>query len=210
AGQRANVEAARNAGVNLAFFSGNEMFWKTRWENDAAGTPFRTLVCYKETAADAKIDPTATWTGTWRDPRFSPPADGGRPENAVSGPFFMVNGPRNDAITVLEREGKLRFWRNTTIATLAPGQTATLPTDVRVLQASVNLFADMGAQQRSLRAGLVQASASADALAPTSTIATPVNGATVQSGTPVTITGTASDDGGGLVAGVEISVDGGT
>ena len=22
------------------------------------------------------------WTGTWRDPRFSPPADGGRPENA--------------------------------------------------------------------------------------------------------------------------------
>ena len=32
AGQRANVEAAREAGVNLAFFSGNEIFWKTRWE----------------------------------------------------------------------------------------------------------------------------------------------------------------------------------
>ena len=31
-GQRANVEAARDAGVNLAFFSGNEVFWKTRWE----------------------------------------------------------------------------------------------------------------------------------------------------------------------------------
>ena len=31
--QRANVEAARDAGVNLAFFSGNEVFWKTRWEN---------------------------------------------------------------------------------------------------------------------------------------------------------------------------------
>ena len=31
AAQRANVEAAREAGVNLAFFSGNEMFWKTRW-----------------------------------------------------------------------------------------------------------------------------------------------------------------------------------
>ena len=31
-GQRANVEAARAAGVNLAFFSGNEVFWKTRWE----------------------------------------------------------------------------------------------------------------------------------------------------------------------------------
>ena len=32
AGQRANVTAARDAGVNLAFFSGNESFWKTRWE----------------------------------------------------------------------------------------------------------------------------------------------------------------------------------
>ena len=58
-GQRANVEAARDAGVNLAFFSGNEIFWKTRWENsiDGSGTAYRTLVCYKETHANAKIDP---------------------------------------------------------------------------------------------------------------------------------------------------------
>ena len=57
--QRANVEAARAAGVHLAFFSGNEMFWKTRWENsiDGSGTAYRTLVCYKETHANAKIDP---------------------------------------------------------------------------------------------------------------------------------------------------------
>ncbi len=33
-GQRNNVEAARAAGVNLAFFSGNEVFWKTRWEDN--------------------------------------------------------------------------------------------------------------------------------------------------------------------------------
>ncbi|MEO6031856.1 MAG: N,N-dimethylformamidase beta subunit family domain-containing protein, partial [Burkholderiaceae bacterium] len=74
-GQRANVEAARAAGVNLAFFSGNEVFWKTRWENsiDGSGTTYRTLVTYKETLANAKIDPSAAWTGTWRDPRFSPP-----------------------------------------------------------------------------------------------------------------------------------------
>ena len=38
AGQRANVEAARDAGVNLAFFSGNEMFWKTRWAQQTART----------------------------------------------------------------------------------------------------------------------------------------------------------------------------
>ena len=45
--QRTNVEAARDAGVNLAFFSGNEVFWKTRWENN-----YRTLVSYKETHAN--------------------------------------------------------------------------------------------------------------------------------------------------------------
>ena len=38
ASQRSAVEAARDAGVNLAFFTGNEMFWKTRWEPSADGT----------------------------------------------------------------------------------------------------------------------------------------------------------------------------
>jgi phosphodiesterase/alkaline phosphatase D-like protein len=128
--QRANVEAARNAGVHLAFFSANEVFWKTRWENsiDGSGTQNRTLVSYKETHNNAKIDPNPAWTGTWRDPRFSPPADGGRPENALTGQLFMVNGIRtSDAITVPAADGKMRFWRNTSIATLAAGQTASLP-----------------------------------------------------------------------------------
>jgi hypothetical protein len=31
--QRANVEAARDAGVNLQFWSGNEVYWRTRWGN---------------------------------------------------------------------------------------------------------------------------------------------------------------------------------
>src|SRR6185436_15295964 len=54
--QRTNVEAARAAGVDLAFFSGNEMYWKTRWETsiDGSGTAYRTLVSYKETHANAK------------------------------------------------------------------------------------------------------------------------------------------------------------
>ncbi len=99
--QRANVEAARDAGVNLAFFSGNESYWKTRWEPsvDGTNTSYRTIVCYKETADNAKSDPTSTWTGTWRDPRFSPPSDGGRPENALSGTMFMVQ-TANDAMTI--------------------------------------------------------------------------------------------------------------
>ena len=134
--QRANVLAARDAGVNLALFSGNTMFWKTRWENsiDGTNTPNRTLVCYKETLAFAKIDPQdpPTWTGTWRDPSFSPPADGGNPENALTGTLFMVNGIGTDndgslTIKVPSADGKMRFWRNTAAATLAPNATYTLP-----------------------------------------------------------------------------------
>ncbi|MFO1206183.1 MAG: DUF4082 domain-containing protein [Burkholderiales bacterium] len=130
--QRANVEAARDAGVDLAFFSGNESYWKTRWENsiDGSGTPFRTLVTYKETWSNAKIDPSSQWTGTWRDPRFSPPSDGGRPENQFTGTIFQVDSYRTDAIEVPAADGKMRFWRNTSIANLAAGQTATLTPNV--------------------------------------------------------------------------------
>src|SRR5437868_8455148 len=51
AAERAHVETARDAGVNLAFLSGNEMFWKTRYEPsiDGSSTSYRTLVSYKET-----------------------------------------------------------------------------------------------------------------------------------------------------------------
>src|SRR5690606_6731741 len=126
--QRSQVEAARDAGVNLAFLSGNEVFWKTRWENsiDGSGTSYRTLVSYKETHANQKIDPSPEWTGTWRDPRFSPPSDGGRPENALTGTIFMVNAGATTAIRVPEADGKMRFWRHTSVATQAPGSTVTL------------------------------------------------------------------------------------
>jgi len=305
--QRNSIEAARDAGVNLAFFSGNEFFWKTRWENsiDGTNTAYRTMVVYKETLAFAKIDPDdpPTWTGTWRDPSFSPPADGGRPENALTGTIFMVNGtgtdnPGNFSIQVPAADGKMRFWRNTTIANLASGQTATLPpgtlgyewdedldngarpagqfdlstatdnltvdflldygatygagtathhmtmhrapsgalvfgagtvqwawgldsnhdnnfgfptpapnTDMQ--QATLNLFADMGVQPASIQAGLLLATKSTDTTPPLSTITSPTNGSQVRVGTSVNITGTAADAGGGVVGGVEISLDGG-
>jgi hypothetical protein len=119
--QRANVEAARDAGTSLAFFSGNEVFWKTRWEDG-----HRTMVCFKETHAGAKIDP-GSWTGTWRDSRpFNP--EGGRPENALTGTWFSVNSGTR-AITVPAADGDLRFWRGTSVANLAPGTTATLTAD---------------------------------------------------------------------------------
>ena len=293
--QRTNVEAARAAGVNLAFFSGNEIFWKARFEvSPADGSSYRTLVSYKETHAGAVIDPMdpPTWTGTWRDPRFSPPADGGRPENSLSGTIFTVNCCAYN-ITVPQADGRMRFWRGTSVASLGQNQTATLPAgtlgyewdedldngfrpagifrmstttvsvpqrlldygstygpgtathsltlykhpsgalvfgagtvqwawgldsnhdrgastpDVPMQQATVNLFADMGVQPATLQAPLTQASASSDTTAPTSSINFPLPGGSVSASVPVTITGISTDTGGGVVGGVEVSVDGG-
>jgi len=128
--QRTNVEAAEAAGVNLAFFSANEVFWKVRYENSVAGTAtaYRTLVSYKETHFTSPVDPQdpSTWTGTWRDPTFSPPADGGKPENALTGTAYTVDPPNTFAIQVPSTYSALRFWRGTAVASLGAGQTATL------------------------------------------------------------------------------------
>jgi len=135
--QRTNVENARAAGVHLAFWSGNEVFWKTRFTastvtTDGSPTAYRTLVCYKETRDNAKTDPLdpPTWTGSWRDPRFSPPADGGRPENALTGTIFYVDSWRSDIITVPYPMTTLRFWRNCPLASTAPGSSASLVQDL--------------------------------------------------------------------------------
>ena len=126
--QRRHVEAGREAGVHLAFFSGNEVFWKTRWEPSIDGeeVSHRTLVTYKETHDNAKIDPVAdVWTGTWRDSRpFNP--EGPQPENALTGTIFTVNAWRNDPLVVPAKYANLRFWRNTEIAKLKPGERAVL------------------------------------------------------------------------------------
>jgi hypothetical protein len=47
--QRANVEAARDAGVNLEFWSGNEVYWRTRWGNSYSSdaTAYRTLISFQ-------------------------------------------------------------------------------------------------------------------------------------------------------------------
>jgi len=302
---RTNIESARDAGINLAFFSGNTLYRKIRWENslDGAGTPYRTMVCYNESNAPAPIDPAgpSVWTGTWRNPTFSPPGDGGRPENSLSGTLFTVStGPNQLGIPleVPQANGRMRFWRNTAAASLAAGQKSTLgdrvvgyefdedidngfrpaglmqlsstttPVSAKLLgdninigkdvylpgtathamtlyrapssalvfsagtvhwawgldaehdngpsvvdpslkQATVNLLADMGVQPASLQSGLVPAASSADTAAPVSTIVSPANGSSLQLGTPLTISGTAVDSGGGVVAAVEVSTDNG-
>ncbi|WP_433271825.1 DUF4082 domain-containing protein [Actinosynnema sp. CS-041913] len=124
--QRANVEAARDAGVHLAFLTGNEIFWKTRWEKsiDSSQTDWRTVACYKETKG-TQNDGLNDWTGTWRDPRYSPPQDGGRPENSLLGNIFTVNGRRDDSLQVPAAYGKMRLWRHTSLQSMAAGTTYT-------------------------------------------------------------------------------------
>lgn len=299
--QRTAAETARDAGVNMALLTGNDMYWKIRWENsiDGSGTPYRTMVGYKESIApQVNADPHPTeWTGLWRDPRFSPPADGGRPENGFTGTIFTVNrgpgGETGTSFNVPEADGKMRFWRGTSVAGLAPGQTAVVGDQVLgyewnedldngfrpeglfqmssttqtvpqklldmgatvgvgtathsltmyraksgaivfsagtvqwawgldgihdgpittpsqpMRQATVNLLADMGVQPDTLQSGLVRASISNDALAPTIAITSHAAGATFTTAQSYTISGTASDGGGGRVAGVEVSTDGG-
>jgi hypothetical protein len=135
---RKNVEAGRDAGVNLAFLSGNEVFWKTRFENsvDGASTPYRTMAIYKETHSrisptgelqpGQKIDPLKdVWTGTWRDSSpFNP--EGAQPENALTGTIFTVNAYRNDPLVVTGKYAKNRFWRNTDVAKLKPEESVAL------------------------------------------------------------------------------------
>ncbi len=297
---RTNVEAARDAGVHLIFMTGNEIFWRIRFENSPTTSGAdKTIVCYKETLQNAKVDPSPEWTGTWRDGRFTPPALGGaNPENALTGTLFKAINPIGAidfAIKVPSTYASRRFWRNTSVAGLAPGTTATLsdetlgyewntdadngarpaglirlsettevaaqvlqdnggtyiqaplthymtmykapsgalvwstgtvqwawgldeyhstnpnttvPTDVRIQQATVNTLADMDVQPATMQAELTAATKSTDTTAPSSLIQSPPDGSSGPVGTPVTISGTASDVG-GVVAAVEVSTDGG-
>lgn len=304
-GQVANVQAAANAGVNLAFMSGNEVFWQTQLTPsiDGSNTANRTLVTYKDSHVEQLINPSGQGTGTFEAPTSWGGA--GMPSNALTGTVFQIDGvngsPGNGglgAITIPYGETRLRFWRNTTVASTPPGQTATLASDLlgyewdsspdngfmpvglvnvssttvtssqayntefgnvdtsgtathnlveyrdptsgalvfgagtvmwswglaqqsystifgsplspdpNVQQAMVNLFADMGVQPQTLQASLVIASASTDHTPPTSTISS-VSSTSPIEGQSVTVTGTATDAGGGVIARVDVSTDGG-
>lgn len=64
-----NVESARDAGVNLAFFGANAAHWQVRLENSSKGKAARSVACYKDTL-ETNIDPNtnaALKTKKWRD-----------------------------------------------------------------------------------------------------------------------------------------------
>jgi hypothetical protein len=72
--ERANVTAARDKGVNLAFFGANALFRRTRLEPTALGAA-RQVVCYK---SDYHADPAyaadqSEVTSDWREPPNSDP-----------------------------------------------------------------------------------------------------------------------------------------
>ena len=71
------AEAARDHGVNLAFFGSNAVYWQVRYESSAAGVADRVIVCYK----DPGLDPVqgATTTTLWRDGPLN------RPEQTLVG-----------------------------------------------------------------------------------------------------------------------------
>ena len=110
---RDNVETYRDSGKHVLFFSGNEVFWRTRF------TDANTMWCYKDTmdgpashVGGTPLDPV-TWTGTWKDTRFV----GRKPENTITGTDFRMNGV-NDRSVTFEQAGSYAshpFWRDTTI-----------------------------------------------------------------------------------------------
>ena len=71
------VEAARDSGKNLAFFSANTAYWRVRFEPSSSGVANRVMVCYK-----APGDPVAP-TERFRDPSTN------RPENGLMGVMYI-------------------------------------------------------------------------------------------------------------------------
>jgi Domain of unknown function (DUF4082)/Bacterial Ig domain len=289
--QRENVQAARDAGVHLMFLSGNEMYWRIRFEpsSDGMATPYRTLVCYKDTLDNQVADPSGEPTATWRDPRLA--GGPGLPENGLTGTMTMANDA-DYPLRVTAAEGKLRLWRATSLASMQsesaslsphivgyesdedadngfrpPGlirlSTTTGPSpqhmsrfgaeavasdtehhvtlyraasgslvysagtvqwawgldrhhdgirrasDRCIQQATVNMLADMDVQPAVLMPGLIRAAPSTDSAPPTSVITAPPPDEKIANGSVITVRGTAADVGGGLVAGVEVSIDSG-
>jgi hypothetical protein len=84
---RDNVEAARDSGVNLAFFSSNTAYWQVRFEPNSSGLPNRTMVCYKQAEldpyySDGNADHQHLVTVRFRDEPVN------RPEDALLGVMY--------------------------------------------------------------------------------------------------------------------------
>lgn len=94
---REHVQAARDGGVHLGFFSANSAYWKVRFEASAAsGSADRIMVCHKRAASDP-LRASAQATGKWRSAAI------GRPESELIGVMY-VGDPVDADIVVTAAE----------------------------------------------------------------------------------------------------------
>ncbi|MGB8855055.1 MAG: N,N-dimethylformamidase beta subunit family domain-containing protein [Burkholderiales bacterium] len=92
---RDNVEAARDAGVNLGFFGANNAYWQIRLEPSSTNQPNRTIVAYR--SASVTNDPMyavnpAESTLHFRDPEIN------RPEAGLIGMQYIYNSINSDMV----------------------------------------------------------------------------------------------------------------
>ena len=145
--QRANVTAARDAGVNLAFFSR-----KRGVLEDPVGTEHRRVQHPEPDAGDLQGDALQRSHGSggpahldgYLDGSAVQPAGGRRePAELADRPVVRRQCTTTD-ITVPSQYSKLRFWRNTRVASLSPGQSTTLDPGADILGNEWDVDADNG------------------------------------------------------------------
>jgi hypothetical protein len=148
--QRQAIQSARDAGVHLAFFSSNNIYWQARYEpSPVTGQPNRILVSYKEAALtedpyalDGNPEHLQRVTVRWRDQPVN------QPEAAFLGTayFTVISTPAplvvQDASSwVFANTG---FSNGTSISDLIGGEgdqvSAGSPTGVQVLAATPVTF----------------------------------------------------------------------
>ena len=104
------VDYRDNHGGRSIFMSGNEVFWRARFERNGDES---VLWCYKDSmpgpgghVAGQAFDPV-TWTGTWKDTRWPQRS----PEWLLTGTSFGMNGVYDyDAVIPKNPYGGLKVW----------------------------------------------------------------------------------------------------
>jgi N,N-dimethylformamidase beta subunit-like protein/quinohemoprotein amine dehydrogenase alpha subunit-like protein len=90
---RTNVTNALNNGVHLGIFAANVLYWQVRFEPSSTGVPDRTMVSYKELAANDPTTDSSLVTTLWRNL--------GEPEGALLGvQYNLYSAPTISDIVV--------------------------------------------------------------------------------------------------------------
>jgi hypothetical protein len=115
---RDNVERARDAGTNLLFLGGNDVFWQVRYGTGASGADHSVLICYRS----ASIDPIAAADPSDATVRFADPPLS-RPETTLTGTIYtdpILKQPA-DWVLVATAPAWLRAGTNLVAGSSIPG-----------------------------------------------------------------------------------------